>query len=519
MKAGVLDPVSLEIVWTRLVSIVDEAATTFVRTSFSTLVREANDFAVVLTDADGRSLAQSSLSIPSFIGTLPATVKHVIREAPLDSMRPGDAFVTNDPWMGTGHLHDVTTVMPLFRDDQVIAFAAVTSHVPDIGGRLRNSGIREIFEEGLQIPIVRLVREGQPDEAVVAFIRRNVRVPDATMGDIWGQVAAGRMLETRLNQLLNDVGIALDDIGNAICGQSEAAMREAIRALPDGTYGYRIEHDGFEELVVIQCTVHVRDDEIEIDFAGSSPQLPRSVNVVPIYAFAYTSFGVKALLSPDVPNNEGSFVPIRTTAPLGSILNPTYPAASGARSLVGHLLPVAFMGALAEVLPDRVWAPGAANSSFTLSGENGGRRYATVSFLNGGQGGSSERDGLRALSFPSNLANTPLEVIEAEAPLRVAYREVRRGSGGAGTRRGGDGLRFAFTYTGDASAMCSFLITRFRVAAPGLFGGDAGALATLQLNGRTIDPAEHWVLNPGDYVEIETAGGGGYGASTAAREA
>jgi len=511
MSRANLDPITLEILWTRLTSAVDEAAAAFVRTSFSTLVREANDFAVVLTDAQGRSLAQSSMSIPSFIGTLPATAKHFLRHFTPSGLEPGDVLITNDPWMGTGHIHDVTIGMPIFREGKLTAFAVSTSHVPDIGGRLRNSGIPEIFEEGLQIPLLKLVRKGVVDEAVTSFIKQNVRVPDQTMGDLWGQVAACRMLETRLNDLLDETGIELEVLGGEIRQRSEAAMRNAIRALPDGVYTARLEHDGFEEPLVINSRVTVAGDTIDIDYEGSSPQLRRSVNVVPIYTFAYTAYGVKALLSPDVPNNEGAFLPITTRAPLGSVFNPVYPAATGARALVGHLMPVAFIAALADILPDRVVAPGCANSSFTLSGDDRGRRYAVVNFLNAGQGASAERDGLSATSFPSNLGNTPIEVMEAEAPIRVLYRNLRRGSGGKGLHRGGDGLDFAFRFVGETPATCSFMAQRHNVPAPGLKGGEAGQQAVIKVNGVDVDPANHMTLHHGDLIEMKTAGGGGFG--------
>lgn len=508
-----INPIQLEIIWTRLVSAVDEAAATFVRASFSSLVREANDFAVVLTDAEGRSLAQSSKSIPSFIGTLPASIKHFRRKFPPRTLREGDVLFTNDPWMGSGHIHDVTLAMPIFRNGELIAFAGITSHMPDIGGRLRSSGIRELYEEGLQIPLLKLMEGGVTNEAIVAFIRQNVRVPDATMGDIWGQVAACHKCAARLNDLLDESDVDLKSVADEIISRSDAAMRAAIRAVPDGKYRYAIVHDGFEERIVIDSNVTVSGDRIHIDYTGTSPQLPRAVNVVPIYTFAYTAYGVKALLCPDVPNNEGSFQPVTTSAPEGTILNPRFPAASGARGMIGHLLPVALMGALADVLPDRVWAPGSANSGMTISGEHAGRRYAGIYFINAGQGGSSRRNGLSALSFPSNLSNTPIEVIEAEVPLRVVHRKLRRGSGGAGAHRGGDGLDFAVEFVGDTPAACAIIMTRFRVPPPGLHGGEPGLVGKILLNGEPIDPAEHLVLKPGDVISMQTAGGGGFGAA------
>lgn len=513
MNKSNIDPVTLEILWTRLVSAVDEAAAAFVRTSFSTLVREANDFAVVLTDAEGRSLAQSSMSIPSFIGTLPATVKHFIKKFPPETLRPGDVLITNDPWKGTGHIHDISVAKPVFRDGRLIAFAAVTSHMPDVGGQLRNSGIREIFEEGLQIPFLKLVDNDVVNETLVEMIRLNVRVPEQTMGDVWGEVAACRMLESRLQDLLDEAGLQLGELGQEIRNRSETAMRRAIRTLPDGDYPFRLEHDGFEERIIIQNNVQVRGDAVHIDYTGSSPQLPRSVNVVPIYTFSYTAFGVKALLSPGTPNNEGSFIPVSTSAPEGTILNPKYPAASGARGMIGHLLPVAFMGALADVLPDKVMAPGSANSSFTISGEHAGRRYAAVNFMNAGQGATASRQGHSALSFPANLGNTPIEVMEVEAPIRILHRKIRRGSGGAGKHNGGDGLALVFEFCGENPATVSFLMTRIKSAPPGLHGGGEGKIGSLKLNGKAIDPAKHWTLQAGDLVEMETSGGGGFGAA------
>ncbi|MBC7779034.1 MAG: hydantoinase B/oxoprolinase family protein [Proteobacteria bacterium] len=509
-RARVFDPIELEILWKRLISIVDEASATFVRTSFSTLVRDANDFAVVLTDAQGRSLAQSTMSIPSFIGSLPATVKHFLDKFPAPTLKPGDVMITNDPWMGTGHIHDVNTAMPLFHRGRLVAFAAVVSHLPDIGGRLRNSGIREIYEEGLQIPRLKLMHAGRPDPAVVDFISQNIRVPEQGMGDIWAQVTACRMMEERLQPLL--AGVKLDDLGAEIRKRSEAAMRKAIRALPDGVYESKVDHDGFEQRIVIACRITVKGDRLAIDYTGSSPQLPRAVNVVPIYTFAYSAFPVKALLCPDIPNNEGSFAPMTTWAPEGTILNPRYPAASGGRGMIGHMLPPAIFTALADVLPDRVWASGSANSSVTMSGEHRGRRFAVINFLNAGQGASAQRDGYSVLSFPSNLGNTPIEVMESLAPLRVIGRSIRRGTGGKGRHVGGDGLRFEFELVADSPAVTSFIMTRLKSAPPGLAGGESGALGRLELNGKPIDPSDHWVLQPGDHVLMETASGGGYGS-------
>ncbi|MGQ0652956.1 MAG: hydantoinase B/oxoprolinase family protein [Betaproteobacteria bacterium] len=507
--------IELEILWKRLISVVDEAAAAFVRTCFSTLVRDGNDFAIVLTDAQGRSLAQSQLSLPGFIGCLPATVRHFLARYPAATMREGDVFITNDPWKGSGHIHDVTTVTPIFRQGKLVAFAAVVSHLPDIGGRLRSNSSREIYEEGLQIPLLKLLDAGKPNDVLIEMITQNIRVPDQGMGDIWAQVAACRMMGERLQPLLDKV--ALEGLGTAVRARSEKAMRDAIRKLPDGVYTSTIQHDGFESPIVIHCRLEVKGERIDIDYAGSSPQVARAMNVVPIYTFAYTAYGVKALLCPEIPNNEGSVAPITTTAPPGSIFNPSYPAASGGRSAIGHLLPAAVFKALAGVLPEKVWAGGSPNSSMTMSGEwggkFGGKRYAVVNFLNAGQGATARRPGFSALSFPANLGNTPVEVMEGLAPIRVLRREIRRGSGGAGRHRGGDGLHFEFQLLPDAKeATASFLMTQLKSVPAGLAGGGAGQPGRLLVNGEEADPTEPRILRAGDRVVMQTAGGGGYGS-------
>ncbi|EKF40751.1 5-oxoprolinase [Nitratireductor indicus C115] len=506
------NPIDLEILWKRLISIVDEASAAFVRTCFSTLVRDGNDFAIVLTDTKGRSLAQSTMSLPGFIGCLPATVRHFLDLYPAETIRPGDVFITNDPWKGSGHVHDITTVTPLFHKGKLVGFAAVVSHLPDIGGRLRSNSSREIYEEGLQIPMMKLLDAGEPNQVLIDIISQNIRVPEQGLGDIWAQVAGCRTMGERLHGLLETV--SLDDLGAEVRRRSENAMRDAIRKIPDGVYKSQVQHDGFEEPVIINCSLTVKGDEIDIDFAGTSPQLPYALNVVPIYTFAYTVYGLKALLCPDIPNNEGSFIPISTHAPVGSLLNPSYPAASGGRSAIGHLLPHAVFQALADVLPARVWAAGSPNSSLTMSGEYRSKRFAVVNFLNAGQGANSRRPGFSATSFPANLGNTPVEMMETLAPIRVLRRELRRGSGGCGLHEGGSGISFEFEIMPDASdVMTSFLMTQCKSPTKGLAGGGAGKPGQLLLNGDRIDPTMPRVLKAGDRVLMETAGGGGYGAS------
>jgi N-methylhydantoinase B len=505
-----LSSIELEILWKRLISVVDEASAAFVRTCFSTLVRDGNDFAIVLTDVEGRSLAQSTMSLPGFIGCLPATVRHFLDKYPPETMVSGDVFITNDPWKGSGHIHDVTTVRPIFHQDKLVAFAAVVSHLPDIGGKLRSNSSREIYEEGLQIPMMKLLDAGEPNQVLIEMITQNIRVPDQGMGDIWAQVSACKMMSQRLQDLLQVVDLKI--LGAELRKRSEKAMRDAVRKIPDGIYRSTVQHDGFEEPLIIQCQLDVQGDSIHIDFTGSSPQIARAVNVVPIYTFAYTVYGLKALLCADVPNNEGCFMPFTSSAPLGSLFNPTYPAASGGRSAIGHLLPAAVFKALADVLPEKVWAGGSPNSSMTMSGEWQGKRFAVVNFLNAGQGATARRAGFSAMSFPGNLGNTPVEVMESSAPIRVLRREIRRNSGGRGIHNGGDGISFEFEILKDAkSVTASFLMTQLKSVPSGLAGGGGGLQGRLVINGVDVDPTEPKSLQPGDLVLMETAGGGAYG--------
>jgi N-methylhydantoinase B len=439
-------------------------------------------------------------------------VRHFLDRFPEPELAPGDVLITNDPWMGTGHIHDVSTAMPLYHRGRLIAFSAVVSHMPDIGGPVRTNDTSAIYEEGLQIPRLKFLRAGIADPVVREFIATNVRVPDETLGDLWGQVAAHKMLEARLAALLDESGVAIEALGAEIRGRSEQALRQAIARLPDGQYRYVVAHDGFEAPLIIDCKVSVEGDRLVVDYDGTSPQVPnKAINVVEAYTFAYSAFPLKALLAPNVPNNEGSFIPIEVKAPPGSVLNARHPAATAARGQVGHMLPVAILGALGQALPGRVSAEGSGNSSISIVGRDAGRPFAVASFVNAGQGATAGRPGRSALSFPSNLGNTPIEVLEAEAPVLVHHRRLRRGSGGRGRHPGGDGIDFAFEYRGEAEANCAFLMTRRVVPPKGAGGGGDGRPAEIRLNGETVDPIRVKRLAKGDRVDLATAGGGGFG--------
>ncbi len=507
------NPVSLKILWNRLIAIVDEAAATLVRTSFSTLVRESNDFACMLLDRNGRSLAQNSAAIPSFIGTLPVTVRHVLKRYSPDSLVPGDIFITNDPWLATGHLPDVSVVVPIFRNQELVAFAASVAHLPDIGGRIRSADARSIYEEGLQIPISKLYSAGQPNDLLFDLIRQNVRVPGQVIGDLMAQVAANEQTSRRLVQLMDEQNGDLRNLGSAIQLQSEQATRQAIRAIPDGEYYGEVFPDGVDEQLEIRMKLTVIGDGIDVDYTGTSAQVGYAVNSVSNYTFAYTAYPIKCLTSPEIPNNDGSIKPIRVQAPPGTILNPTYPAPVGGRALIGHFLSAVVFQALAPVIPEVVQAPsGSPLWCLNLAGHHNDRAFAVAFFLNGGQGASSQRNGIPCLSFPSNVSNTPVEVMESLAPVVVERKQIRRGSGGAGKQKGGDGQDLEIRITAKQPVTAAFLADRLRDPAAGLLGGESAERGSVKLNDQPINPKFQIQVAPGDRLVLSTPGGGGFGA-------
>ncbi|MBL6456663.1 hydantoinase B/oxoprolinase family protein [Belnapia sp. T6] len=513
------DAVELELLWRRLISLVDEAAAALVRTSFSTLVRESYDFSCIVTDAEGRSLVQATESIPSFIGTLPATVKHFLRFFPPEALSPGDVLITNDIWLGTGHLPDITVAKPIFCDGRLVAFSASTAHAPDIGGKIRSPEPREVFEEGLQIPPLKLMRGGAVDETLVAMLRQNVRTPDQTLGDLWAQVVALDLMEDRLLALMGGYDLPdLTDLAGEIQGRCEAAMREAIRALPDGTYRSELQTDGLlDRPITIRMALTVAGDEISMDFTGTDPQVDRAINCAMCYTYAMCMYGVKVCTDPGLPNNEGAWRPIKVEAPAGCIVNPVFPASGGSRMLIGHYLPMLVFGCLGQVVPDRVMA--ACGSPMWGMNQSGlradGRPYANMFFFNGGMGGNMRGDGVTTLSWPSNVSSTSIEISEQIAPLRFHHKRLRPDSGGPGQHRGGLGQEILVENLSPTPVAISFLAERTIFPAFGIEGGLPGAPGELRINGERTDPKRQYVLQRGDTVQLSTPGGGGHGPAAA----
>ena len=513
-----IDPVSLEILWSRFIAVADEAATTLVRTSFSPTVRESNDDACVLFDAAGHAIAENTIGIPSFNMTLSRTLAHFLQMRPLHSWRPGDVGITNDPWLATGHLPDVTIVAPIFIGERLVAWSGSVAHMVDIGGIPWSADGRQVFEEGLRIPPMMLFREGKPNEDLLQLIRANNRLPDQVIGDLMAMVSAGRIGEARLVELMSEVGVEdLTEISAEIRSRAERSMRAAIKAIPDGTYRSALDMDGApDEPIHLEVTVTVAGDEMTVDYAGTSPQVLGALNTVMNYTEAYSCYPLKCLLDPTTPRNDGSYKPIRVTAPEGSILNPRFPAAVNARQLVGHVLSGMLFDALSTAIPQRII--GESGSAPTLrcvvSGiAASGLPFSSILFLNGGMGARPDIDGLATTCFPSTVMAGAMEAVEAVSPLRIWRKEFAVDSGGAGRFRGGLGQELEVEVLSATSAIVSLFVERTRNPARGVVGGKQGGGSRVEINGKCdgFPLKGRSRIAAGDRIFVRYSGGGGYG--------
>jgi N-methylhydantoinase B len=507
-----LDLVTLEILWSRLITVTNEQAAALQRTSFTPIVRESGDLSAAVFDARGRMLAQAVTGTPGHINSLATSMHHFLAAFPPQDLRPGDVLITNDPWMTSGQLNDLSVVTPVFRAGRLVGFFGNTCHAMDIGGRGLSADASELYEEGLAIPMTKLYDQGRPNDELLRIVAANVRAPYEVIGDIHAQVAGNQVGADRLLEYLEDFDLPdLEALGAEILERSERATREAIAALPDGEYRHTIHTDGLDEPVTIACRVLVSGDEITVDYDGSSAQVDRGMNVVLNYTAAYTSYALKCAVCPEVPHNDGSFRPVTTVAPAGSILNPRFPAAVAARHIVGHFLPHAVFGALAQVIPERVLAEGAGNIWLTTVRGRGDDPFITVFFAAGGTGARPTKDGLSTTSFPSGIATAPVEVIETTSPLVVWAKELRTDSGGPGRFRGGLGQRIEVEVRTGEPYVVSSLADRMRFPAEGYQGGLPGAPGGFRLStGGRPNPKLSLPLPAGTRFTLELPGGGGF---------
>ena len=513
-KADGFSPGDIEVVWSRLLSIMDEAAATMIRTAYSITIRESKDLAVVVFDRDGRALAESAIASPSFIGTLPRTLDAFLAEYPAADWREGDLVITNDPWIGSGHLQDITMAAPILAGRALVGFVAISAHGPDIGGALYSALSREIFEEGLRIPVTRYARRGRRDALVQRFITSNVRVPDKVIGDLEGMAACCRRASRQVVELAGEYGEELyERIAGEIVSRSTRAVRTAIEAAPRGTWTSEVTAAGFDAELAIRCRVTLDGERVAVDYEGTAPAQPLGINVPYCYTYAHTVYPLKCVFGPAIPNNHGTTAPFTVAAPEGSILNPAFPAAVSARHLTGQFLSAAVLLALAEALPERVIAEsGVPRPQVVFSGTTApGARFVEHIFVSSGVGAGEGNDGPHALCYPTNTSNTPVEILESLTPLVVERKEIRAGSGGAGARRGGCGQVFTVRNGGESPIRLSVLADLTHRGARGLAGGEDGAPAAFAVDGRPVADKAVLDLPPGAVLRIDAAGGGGFG--------
>jgi N-methylhydantoinase B len=511
-----IDPIVLEVLWSRLLSVTNEQQAALMRTAFSTVVRESQDLACGVFDTAGRMVAQSNTGTPGHINAMATCMRHFMAVYPESSLEPGDVLITNDPWMTAGQINDITLVTPIFLDGRVVAYFANTCHMLDIGGRILSAEAREVYEEGFLIPITKLFRRGERNEELFRLLKANVRTPREVEGDLYAMATCNDVGGAQLLEFMREFALdSIDALADAIIERSEQATRAAISRLPDGVYDNEVWSDGYPEPVLLKARVTVDGSNLIVDHAGSSPQSRFGINVVMNYTHAYTSFAVKCAISPEVPHNAGSFRPVTVTAPPGCILNAQHPAPVAARHLIGHFLPGLIFGALAKAMPERLMADGAASiwiSMFRGHKSLANDPYTFMLFQCGGTGARPTKDGLNNTGFPSGVAGVPAEVFESLSGLVLQRREVRIDSGGPGTFRGGCGQRTAFADRSGQTWSMSGMYDRLRFPAHGLLGGHAGAAGAFELSdGRQANPKELLFHPPTTVVDTALPGGGGYG--------
>jgi len=512
-----VDPVVVGLVSSRLHSLLNEQQTALVNTAFSPVVRECLDLACAVFDSQGRMVGQSTGGTPGHINAMATGMHHIVATFPPGELAEGDVLVTNDPWMTAGQINDITVATPVFRDGRVVAWFASCCHSPDIGGRILSAAATEVYEEGLRLPILKLLHAGRTDRVLEALIRANVRTPDETMGDIYAQVAGNQVGARSLLRLMDEFGLdEVDTVAAEVMDRSEEALRAALEGVDDGRYSARMSADGFgDDTLELQVTVTIKGDSMAVDYSGSSPQSAYGVNVVLNYTRAYTSFAVKAALAPEVPHNAGSFRPVRVSAPVGSVLNCVDPAPVASRHLVGHFLPSLVFEALRPAV--HAGLPAASADALWMTVWRGAfdddRPFTLTAFGAGGSGGRPTKDGLTTTGFPTGVRAAPTEVLETLTPLVQHCRVIRADSGGPGLHRGGLGQVVEMATRGRRGWTVNANIDRVLNPAPGAVGGSTGRtgdfvdvttgerLARKQLVRRTAD----------DAVRLSFPGGGGYG--------
>ncbi|WP_029356644.1 hydantoinase B/oxoprolinase family protein [Bosea sp. 117] len=509
--------IRMQVMWNRLVSVVEEQALTLLRTAFSTSVRESGDLSAGVFNPRGEMLAQAVTGTPGHVNTMAEAVLQFMNEIPHEEMFEGDTYVTNDPWQGTGHLHDITMVSPSFLNGELVAFFACTAHVVDVGGRGFGADGKSVYEEGIQIPIMKFAERGEVNRDLIRILRANVREPNQVVGDFYSLAACNDVGHRRLVDMMNEIGLtSLDALGAFIFSRTHDAMLERIRALPKGTWSNELVTDGYDEPVRLAAAVTVHDSHIDVDFTGSSPMSRWGINVPIIYSKAYACYALKCVVAPDIPNNAASLAFFTVSSPT-NILNAARPAPVALRHVIGHMVPDLILGALTKALPGKILAEGAAalwNIHISVRPSNGvaGRRAEVLMFNSGGMGARPSLDGLSATAFPSGVHTMPIEATEHTGPIVIWRKELRPDSGGDGEFRGGLGQVIEIAPLEGHEFDFSAMFDRVRHPAKGRNGGGDGAAGVVRLDDGTLLRPKGWQHVPaGRRLVMELPGGGGYG--------
>lgn len=522
MTGKALQDLARQVMWNRLISVVEEQAQTLVRTAFSTSVREAGDLSAGVFDEDGCMMAQAVTGTPGHVNAMAESVGHFIREIGRQNIFERDVYLTNDPWMGTGHLHDITVVSPSFHNGRLVGYFACTAHVVDMGGRGFGPDAGEVYEEGLQIPIMKFAERGEVDRTLIKLVRTNVREADQVVGDIYALAACNETGHRRLIDMMEE--FELDDlVGLAafIFEHSRRATLEAIVALPDGFQENQLKVDGYNDPLTLSVKLEVKGEHILADFAGTSPVSPRGINVPLVYTKAYACYGLKCAIAPEIPNNAASLEPFEITAPEGCILNAVHPAPVSVRHVIGHFIPDLVLGALHGFVPGLVPAEGAsalwniqisARPTTDAEIKPGTDRAEILMFNSGGTGARPTCDGLNATAFPSGVMTMPIEATEQVGPIVIWRKELRPGSGGAGEFRGGCGQVIEISAAQGYEFYFNAMFDRIANPARGREGGEDGTAGRLTLDdGTVLKTKGRQFVPPKRRVVFELPGGGGYG--------
>ena len=512
-----IDDIRLQVMWNRLISVVEEQAMTLLRTAFSTSVREAGDLSAGVFDPEGRLLAQAVTGTPGHVNTMAEAVLHFIEEIGRDDMFAGDTYVTNDPWKGTGHLHDITMVSPSFKGDRLVGFFACTAHVVDVGGRGFGADGKSVYEEGIQIPIMKFAERGAVNRDLVRILRQNVREPNQVVGDFYSLSACNEVGHRRLIDMMEETGLqSLDALGEFIFSRTRRAMQERIAALPKGAWENDMVTDGYDTPVRLATRVEIGEGRIHVDMDGSAPVSGWGINVPIIYTKAYACYALKCVVAPDIPNNWASLEMFTISSPV-NILNAERPAPVSLRHVIGHMVPDLVLGALANALPGQILAEGAAalwNIHISARPANNaeGRRAEILMFNSGGMGARPGLDGLSATAFPSGVMTMPIEATEQTGPIVVWRKELRPDSGGDGQYRGGLGQVIEIAALPGHAFDFSAMFDRVNHAARGRDGGESGAPGVVALDDGTRMRPKGWQHVPaGRRLVLHLPGGGGFG--------